>query len=308
MTRILTYISAVIMVAGAMVSCDDEMPVAAPRLVVEGWIDSDGYPVVILTSTITPTDGGGNVADNMIRWGKVSISDGSRTVILTGGPDRDYFPPYTYRTYQMRGEEGATYTIEAEYGGMSCRATSKMLPATAIDSITVTPANAEHTLYAATLHMTSPGEGYYRIFTRVVNSQTRFYPAMLGTFSTGPAGERVSQAILRGKHDTDMVKFVPQFMSGEMVEVMLCHIDRAAYDFWTDFDNTVTFGGSMFVGTPDVLRSNVEGGYGIWSARGTTVKRILIEPSELPPYHGGGDHSGKHVAGREREPDSVKTE
>lgn len=299
MNRIFTYTLPLLALLCITSSCDEDIPDVEPRLVIEGWIDSEGYPVVLLTSTVIPTGEEGNIVDNMIRWGKVSISDGEQTVVLTGGPDHNYFPPYTYRTFLMKGEVGRKYTIEAEYAGMSCRAESVMLPATEIDSITVTAANEDHTLYAATLHLTSPGEGYYRIFTRVVNSQSRFYPAMLGTFTSGPAGSQMSQAVYRGKHDTDTAKFVPQFMPGEVVEVMLCHIDQDAYCFWTDFDNAVTFGGSMFVGTPDMLRSNVEGGYGIWSARGTTVRRISIETAEFPPYHARGDNSGKQVARRE---------
>lgn len=277
--RHVIHIIAVIICSLTVCSCTDEPPAAEPRLVVEGWIDSDGYPVVILTSTAIPSQDGGDLMDNMIRWGKVSISDGTETVILTGGPDNQYFPPYTYRTYRMQGRVGKTYTIEAEYADMKCHASSTLLPPPAIDSITLHPIEDNPPFYAATLYMTSTGEGCYRIFTRVLNSETRHYPALMGTFRTGAAGERVSIPVFRGKHATDTVKFAPQFLPGEVVDVMVCHIDPAAYDFWTDYDNTVTFGGGMFSGTPDGLRSNITGGYGLWSARGVTRRTLRVPPA-----------------------------
>lgn len=56
-----------------------------PQPVIEGWIDSDGYPNVIFTVAYSPEETDVSVADKLIRWGKVTVSDGSDTVVLTGG-------------------------------------------------------------------------------------------------------------------------------------------------------------------------------------------------------------------------------
>ena len=163
----------------------------------------------------------------------------------------------------MQGRVGKTYTIEAEYAGMKCHASSTLLPPPAIDSITLHPIEDNPPFYAATLYMTSTGEGCYRLFSRVLNA--------------GPGTDSIP--VFRGKHATDTVKFAPQFLPGEVVDVMVCHIDPAAYDFWTDYDNTVTFGGGMFSGTPDGLRSNITGGYGLWNARGVTRRTLRVPPA-----------------------------
>jgi hypothetical protein len=51
-----------------------------PQIVVEGWIEDGGYPVVIVTSTV-PVTGDyrywDEMQDHIIRWAKVTVSDGT---------------------------------------------------------------------------------------------------------------------------------------------------------------------------------------------------------------------------------------
>lgn len=44
-----------------------------------------------------------NIADNLVRWGKVTVSDGDTAIVLTGGYDKRHFPPFLYKTYDMVG-------------------------------------------------------------------------------------------------------------------------------------------------------------------------------------------------------------
>ena len=77
-----------------------------PQLVVEGWIDEGGFPVVILSETVPISDIYADVNtlnDRVIKWAKVSIDDGENEVILTGKNSPSYFPPYIYTTSRMRG-------------------------------------------------------------------------------------------------------------------------------------------------------------------------------------------------------------
>ena len=78
------------------------------QLVVEGWIEDGGYPVVLLGETHAIDAGMQNIENYIVRWGKVTISDGTDSVILTGGYDNDFFPPYKYTTFKMTGQEKLT--------------------------------------------------------------------------------------------------------------------------------------------------------------------------------------------------------
>ena len=102
--------------AFVFVACDDEFGIKSQSsdLVVEGWIQNNQFPVVILTRTLPVTSEFqemDNLEDYIVNWAKVSITDGTDTVVLTGKYDEDYFPPYIYTTGRMRGETGKSYKL-----------------------------------------------------------------------------------------------------------------------------------------------------------------------------------------------------
>ena len=76
-------------------SCtEDRFAEAEPQLVVEGWIDADGYPIVMLSLNMPITDQEitfDSLVNSIVIWGKVTISDGEKEVVLTGRKS-DRFP------------------------------------------------------------------------------------------------------------------------------------------------------------------------------------------------------------------------
>ena len=73
----------------------------ASDIIVEGWIEEGGFPVVILSRSMPVSTDYQNVdslSDFIVRWAKVTISDGSDSIVLTGKYDKGYFPPYIYTT------------------------------------------------------------------------------------------------------------------------------------------------------------------------------------------------------------------
>ena len=98
-----------------------------PELVVEAWIEEGKNPVVIVTTSVTydelPADEEA-LAGHIVRWAKVWMSDGSKTVNLTGVPTDKYFPPYVYTTSEMRGEAGRNYDLQVEYGNVTATAST----------------------------------------------------------------------------------------------------------------------------------------------------------------------------------------
>ena len=76
-----------------------------------------------------------SLEDNIIHWGKVTISDGEKEVILTGYYDEAYFPPYIYTTTEMKGRVGRSYTLTAEYDGLSASATTSIPQPVELESV-----------------------------------------------------------------------------------------------------------------------------------------------------------------------------
>ena len=169
MRHTLIYLLVAVVTILTFAGCDNSSEVSQPSLVIDGWIDSDGYPVVILTKTIVPDASDKTpVADCLVRWAKVTVSDGEREVIMTGTSDDNYFPPYIYRTFDMRGEPGKTYRVTASYGGMTAEASCKMPQRAKITGISAARIEGSDSLCEISMSFVpAPGERYYHLLTRI---------------------------------------------------------------------------------------------------------------------------------------------
>lgn len=80
-------------------SCDisQDSPDVPSGLVVEGWIEDGGFPIVLLTRSMPVNEeylDPDTLNDYLVKWAKVSVTDGNDTVVLTGKYDKGYFPPF----------------------------------------------------------------------------------------------------------------------------------------------------------------------------------------------------------------------
>ncbi|MCM1036676.1 MAG: DUF4249 domain-containing protein [Bacteroides sp.] len=263
------------------VSCADEGPRPEPSLVVEGMIDSGGYPSVLLTMTALPDHNPVDVADIVVRHASVSVtdlSDGS-AVMLSAGIDERYFPPYRYYTSELRGVAGHTYRICVRYSGREAVSECAMPAATPIDSVTQAPVAGTDTLRALTLHLTAPPDcpAYYHVSTRVDGSDPRYLPGVLGTAEAVVPGNAVTIPVMRAKTSTDRRDRALHMPVGRTVDIRLERVTREVYDFWRAFDNATLVGDSQFIGMHESLPGNVGGAYGVWSACGVDFRRVDVK-------------------------------
>lgn len=248
-------------------------------LVVEGYIAGGDYPKICLMQTIDPTQQGASLADMIVRWGVVKISDGEKIVTLTGGPDKNYFPPYTYTTYEIMGEPGRTYTLTAEYDGREVTAVTRIPSPVEIDSIKCIPEGDRRRLE---LYLT-PEKGktqYFRSMARVRYQHSTLLPSFM---SSGESTDSdIETGVLkipvnRPRTARDTVEFKSSFLPGEEVEVALCTMDREAWSFWREYDNIIAFGGNQFLISASSLSSNVKGGYGYFFGYGMSRRFITVQ-------------------------------
>ena len=258
-------------------ACDDTPPATIQKGVIEGTVSSGDYPVVLFSSSIVP-DKEGSLKDAVVNWGKVTISDGEREVVMTGSPDSRYIPPFRYHTLEMRGEPGKTYTVTATFKDLKVRAVCRMPHPTSIDSVTVAATEID-TLKAATLHFTCPEDtpAYYYVTLRRPGSDSRSAPGMMGTIKADIPGKSYSIPILRPRFRIDSVKYQSQLVVGEEWIVALNRVEKPVYEFWKAYDNMVLFSSSPFLNTSESLPTNIEGGYGVWSPQGTSTMMFRVE-------------------------------
>lgn len=270
---------AIVFIVLSVQSCIDSPEFQQQKPVIDGWIDSDGYPVVLFTSSVVPDENNSSIADHLIQWGVVTISDGEKEIIMTGGPSDKYFPPYRYVTFQMQGVPGKTYTITADYKDLHAESTCRMPYPTPISSIETFPIEGNDSLRAAEIRFVTPDDvpAYYYIGLRNLGESGRFMPTMLSTYKALIPGEEVSLPVMHPQNRLTDEEFVSHLKIGEQLEIQLCRVSEEVYEFWKSYEDAVLFGGTQFFASSQSLPGNICGGFGVWSAQGVSTTVLIVE-------------------------------
>lgn len=265
-----------------LLSCSgDYLPEQNDELVVEGWIEDNGFPVVILTKNINISNkyqSLDSLSSCIVRWAKVTVSDGEKSVVLTGRYMKGYTPPYIYTTSHFRGEAGKTYQLTVEYGDFHATATTTIPNTQKIDELTVERCAQSDTLYQISLRYNDDEaeQNYYQIFTRVGGRNVRQYlAAYLGTIDNRVVKPKTKIPVYRGR-DINTLDYTPYYTINDTVAVKFAHIDSTSYNFWYDYTRNLTTAGNMFFATAASLRSNIIGGTGYWCGMGSDIKYVAI--------------------------------
>ena len=266
-------------------SCEDYDNREKSELVVEGWIEDGGFPVVILTQSIPVSHSyvsPDSLSNYLIRWAKVTINDGTDSVILTGKYDSGYFPPYVYTTSRMRGEAGKNYQLTVEYEDYYATATTWIPPKPPETQFRVAPCNDSDTLYKIIAQFKdNPYEkNYYQFFTRVGTEKKQFLASYLGSIDDAVLGEYSEVLVYRG-HQLKSHDYTPYFYENDSVVVKFAQIDEESYRFWDNYTKVLSLSGNMFLSTYMNVSSNIKGGFGYWCGYGVTTKHIVIADSVM---------------------------
>ena len=66
------------------------------------------------------------------------------------------------------------------------------------------------------------------------------------------------------------------FKVGDIVVIKFASIDLAEYQFWQSYANNITSQGDMF-SNPAIVKSNIEGGLGVWVGYGTRIDTVICQ-------------------------------
>ena len=254
-------------------SCEDSELEVEIRPVIEAYIDSDGFPRVMFTSTLADGDNQ-TIEEKVVRWGKVTMSDGVTTVILTGGPDKSQFPPFRYTSYELKGVPGRTYTIEAQYKDLHAKAQCTMPEPPEVEEVKDVCAAESDTLRDVALRIRAPQDvpAYFHVSVRTYPAEDAYLPAMLGCVKAEKPGEIVELPVYMPKVSIGKNLYdASRLPSNRAVDIKVERVSKEIYEFWMNFNNANLFGGSMFVTTSASIGGNIEGGYGYFSAQGVKI-------------------------------------
>ena len=236
-----------------------------PSLVVEGWIDAGGPPVVMLTTSVTPTlefQSLESLQDHILKWAKVTISDGDRSVVLMGKPTDLYDIPYIYTTAWMDGEPGKTYTLTVDYENFHATAVTTIPPKESLKEVKAK--QLPNGTYGIEAVIDPKPDSYYRLFTRVEDQDKSYVPSFLGVFS---GRDLQSEAVINVNAGRTINRrtYSPSFPCGSTVHVKFCTMDEASWRYWSEFEKVSSMGGSPIFPVRFNISSNVTGALGYWA-------------------------------------------
>ena len=270
-----------------LAACQEESHDGREEIVVEGWIESGGAPVVLLTKTFVvelgkDVDGETSV---VLPWGKVTVSDGTKSVILTGDYDERYFPPYVYTTStsRMKGEPGRTYHLTVEYGNRVATAQTTIPMPDSLEALAVTPCADVDSMYQITAYYDDDPstKDYYMFFTRIFNKETRYYPSLLGVADDSRLIEKNQQVVQPGMHffTSEDNKYRPYYHEADSVQIKFAKIDATTYAIQKAYTEMISLASNPLFTSDISMPTNIQGGLGYWCGYAVTKYNVVIADS-----------------------------
>lgn len=277
-----------IFTAAVAVSCTPQAVPNEPEIVLEGWIDEGGHPMVMLHKSINFTEDFNTMEDlieeKIIYLGKVTVSDGETSVVLTGRVDTAYLPPYSYSSVRIMGESGRAYRVEAEFEGKKVSAVTTIPPKALFDSISVESMPDKPGFFRLTGYLTDMKEqsDYFVVFYRY-KGEKQYRNGLHGVASDIAAD---TSGVLRipiyknmaGTSLVDKDSLSTRFFRlGDTLEIKLAAIDGVSYRFWESFASLTITSTIPFLPVSENIYTNVSGGRGYWCGYGSSTYTIVPE-------------------------------
>jgi hypothetical protein len=288
----LVYVCVIVFALGMMQACEREIDIELPNsedlLVVEGSIETGEYPKVLITRNrgffnAFPTDLNTFLTEFVVTDAVVTVSDGTISEVLQFTIDPLNYPFVYYTGTIIKGEVGKIYMLTIVSGGKTLTSRTQISNAVPIDStwFGLDPFNNEEdSLGVSYAQINDPDTlgNAYRLFAKK-NSEISFFPVSGAHFNDDfTNGQRVVFFNGQGARpffasDT----FVPQeffYKLGDTILLKFCSIGRNEQLFFNTLDAATGSNGNPF-SSPVIVKSNIEGGLGIWCGYSPAYDTII---------------------------------
>ncbi|KQO34782.1 hypothetical protein ASF10_03485 [Flavobacterium sp. Leaf82] len=257
------------------------------KIVVEGWIEEGDYAQVLLSSSIPVTDviDSTNVLSHVIRSAKITVSDGVNSEVLRVRNDKNRVPPFVYYGTSLLGEAGKEYSIKIEYLNRIVSAVTTIPKSVKIDNAEYIKKNPSDTTGYVFVKFDDPvnEKNYYQIATKIDGKEAIYVPAFYGNLDDKNFKESsVSVQVNRGVLLFPKTKFTPNFADGDLIYVKLRTQNKDALDFWNSWQNEIVNSRNPIYPANTSLKSNINGGIGIWAGYGQSIF-IVKTPEKIKP-------------------------
>ena len=259
--------------AALMLSCEKRLlPEDQNVIIVEGWIDAGGQPVVMVTRSLPVRLRDDaieleHLSDYVIKFARVTVSDGVNSVLLTGRVDTRYVPGYIYTSNFLTGEAGKTYTLTVRTGGQYLEAeTTIPLYPPSVDSVVCghAPSDPSRCEVTAYLKRNSGREEYFKSFYQEGVGQAQFLSSFLGVVDGSLTDSLFTIPVIKGITDYDKSDDSRFFANDTLVSLKISAMDDISYEIWRSYEDNNRFRSMFFSSSVREVATNIEGGRGYW--------------------------------------------
>lgn len=271
-----------------MLSCcgcsEVNLPQVSQQVVIEGWVEEGGRPIVIVTTTVPVSDEYKEIDDlkeHVVRWANVRISDGEEEVVLSGRKDKNYFPPYIYSKDTYRVKAGKTYSIKVEYGGKVLTSSVKVPERKPLEYIRVERVDGKDDEFRLVAGLKDDPESRdrYKFFVKREKKDSAYLSSFLGYIDDKALNDPVEDVAIYSGMGIIADSFNQYFSPYDVVYVKFCVLDDQTWQYWSDYEDITSLSRNPFFPVSSRIRTNVEGGYGYWSGFGSTYYEVSIPDS-----------------------------
>ena len=233
-------LSLVLIVFSLLFGCLKEesyVPAYQQKLIVDGRIELGRHAIVSL-SLNEKYDGGIDsleLSDMIVRWAKVTVSNGVESEILTGRFNEDYQQKFIYTGSEIVGKENETYTLNIEYSGQSWSATTTIPEASELHDISVEWVN--DTLYRIKAYLPPTPNNAPCMVECALNESMYYKPALACIFDSNVSGGYVT--INRPINYTEIKSYTTLFNIQDVVRLRFSTMPQFGYDYWSMWENNV---------------------------------------------------------------------
>jgi hypothetical protein len=283
-----------------LISCEKEVNInldsGEAKLVIDGQIETNGYPFVILTKSIgyfSRIDLA-TLENSFVHNAIVKVSDGARTIQLkeysidTGFNGGNKFSFYAIDTgdlvsFSFKGVEDGYYSLSVETENKTFTAYTKIPKVKGVDSVWFrelndAPVEGSVLMFVRYADPDTIGN-YVRYFTK--RNSDLFYPgAFNSTFDdqivNGTIIDSLSLSAGYNKGKEPNQDSIGYFFKGDTVTLKWCAIDKGVYKFFSTLEYATGSIGNPF-SSPVNVTSNIKGGaLGVWAGYGIQETSRII--------------------------------
>jgi hypothetical protein len=285
-------IKAVLLFCCAFIACEKDITVNLPtgedQLVVEGTIETDKYPEVILTRSLNyfshiSVD---QLQNAFVHNATITVSNGSNTMQLrefykdTTSRIRWYY--YTADSTQanvFKGKKGQSYTLRIAVEGETYQATTSIPgQGMAIDSTWSELNEKDPTLVKLMARITDPAARGNYVRYKTARNGGIFRPGVNSTVDDQIVNGTTFSIMLESGQDRNQninYDTYGYFKPGDTVRVWFSNVDKATYDFWRTIDFAYATNGNVF-SSPLQVRGNIPGALGYWGGYSVSYRGIRM--------------------------------